>query len=87
MLSLQLLAKFFSHQPTSLWCLLNHCQGIEAGIRPEVWPFLLEVFDHGSTYQQRQQQHRVMVRQYQQLLLQCQVSVTPANAVQCTLSC
>eukprot|EP00878_Enallax_costatus_P024833 GHUV01026525.1.p1 GENE.GHUV01026525.1~~GHUV01026525.1.p1 ORF type:complete len:163 (+),score=29.86 GHUV01026525.1:307-795(+) len=48
--------------------------GIESSIRPEVWPFLLEVFDHASTYQQRQQQHQIMVRQYQQLLLQCQVT-------------
>jgi hypothetical protein len=38
-----------------------------------VWPFLLEVFSPDSTFAQRQQQHTLMTRQYQQLLLQCQV--------------
>jgi hypothetical protein len=33
----------------------------------------LEVFDHASTYAQRQHQHYLMTSQYQQLLLQCQV--------------
>lgn len=48
-------------------------QGIEPHIRADVWPFLLEVFDHASTYAQRQHQHYLMTSQYQQLLLQCQV--------------
>lgn len=48
-------------------------QGLEPCIRPDVWPFLLEVFDSSSAFQQRQAQHQLMVRQYQQLLLQCQV--------------
>jgi hypothetical protein len=54
----------------------NFCanmQGLEPSIRPDVWPFLLEVFDPASHYQQRQAQHQLMLRQYQQLLLQCQV--------------
>jgi hypothetical protein len=41
-----------------------------------VWPFLLEVFDPASHYQQRQAQHQLMLRQYQQLLLQCQVGLS-----------
>lgn len=48
-------------------------QGIEPYIRADVWPFLLEVFDHASTYSRRQHQHYLMTSQYQQLLLQCQV--------------
>lgn len=44
-----------------------------------MWPFLLEVFDHASTYAQRQHQHYLMTSQYQQLLLQCQVKDTPAG--------
>ncbi|WIA29500.1 hypothetical protein OEZ86_012001 [Tetradesmus obliquus] len=47
-------------------------EGLEPAIRPDVWPFLLEVFDPASHYQQRQAQHQLMLRQYQQLLLQCQ---------------
>eukprot|EP00879_Flechtneria_rotunda_P017314 GHRR01018138.1.p1 GENE.GHRR01018138.1~~GHRR01018138.1.p1 ORF type:complete len:373 (+),score=132.14 GHRR01018138.1:814-1932(+) len=47
-------------------------RGIHPDIRADAWPFLLEVFDYNSTFQQRQQQHQLMVRQYQQLLLQCQ---------------
>uniref|UniRef100_A0A383W6G7 Rab-GAP TBC domain-containing protein n=1 Tax=Tetradesmus obliquus TaxID=3088 RepID=A0A383W6G7_TETOB len=47
-------------------------EGLEPSIRPDVWPFLLEVFDPASHYQQRQAQHQLMLRQYQQLLLQCQ---------------
>ncbi|KAF6259023.1 hypothetical protein COO60DRAFT_1062102 [Scenedesmus sp. NREL 46B-D3] len=47
-------------------------EGLEPSIRPDVWPFLLEVFDPASCYQQRQAQHQLMLRQYQQLLLQCQ---------------
>jgi hypothetical protein len=53
--------------------LLCFPQGLEPSIRPDVWPFLLEVFDPASHYQQRQAQHQLMLRQYQQLLLQCQV--------------
>lgn len=48
-------------------------QGVEPQIRADIWPFLLEVFDHTSTYAQRQHQHYLMTSQYQQLLLQCQV--------------
>lgn len=48
-------------------------QSLDPSIRADVWPFLLEVFEPASTYAQRQQQHALMVRQYQQLLLQCQV--------------
>lgn len=43
-----------------------------------MWPFLLEVFDHASTYAQRQHQHYLMTSQYQQLLLQCQVCAAHA---------
>lgn len=56
-------------------------QGIDPNIRADVWPFLLEVFDHASTYAQRQHQHYLMTSQYQQLLLQCQVCAAAGMSV------
>ncbi len=53
---------------------LRSLQGLEPVIRPDVWPFLLELFEPCSTYAQRRAQHALLVRQYQQLLLQCQAS-------------
>eukprot|EP00879_Flechtneria_rotunda_P021748 GHRR01022932.1.p1 GENE.GHRR01022932.1~~GHRR01022932.1.p1 ORF type:complete len:194 (+),score=56.18 GHRR01022932.1:814-1395(+) len=65
-------------------------RGIHPDIRADAWPFLLEVFDYNSTFQQRQQQHQLMVRQYQQLLLQCQVcecNMAKQHAISCVSRC
>jgi hypothetical protein len=65
------------------WGVHAHChmcvcwQGLEPCIRAELWPFLLDVFTPESTCEQRQQQHLVMVEQYQTRLLQCQVRGHP----------
>ncbi len=59
-------------RPSSL-PVITSLQGIEPSIRPDVWPFLLELFEPCSTYLERREQHALLVRQYQQLLLQCQV--------------
>jgi hypothetical protein len=47
-------------------------QGLEPEVRADAWPFLLGVFAADTTYEERRQQHGLMVAQYQQLLQQCQ---------------
>jgi len=61
---------FFYKTPTPI---PNHPEkGLEPELRADAWPFLLGVFSPDTTYEDRRQQHALMVQQYQQLRLQCQ---------------